>query len=383
MTSQKDLFELPHNIHYLNAAYMSPLMKPVYEAGVTGLKWKLNPSVITSDDFFSQPEEVKQKFGQLINVPARQIAVIPSASYGLKAAINNIPPNIGNNAIVIQHEFPSDYYTISEWCKRNKKDLKVIAAPNVTAGRGAGWTDRIIDSITEETAAVILSAINWADGTRFDLKRIGEKCKSTNTRFIVDGTQSVGALYMDVTAFKIDALICAAYKWLMGPYAIGLAYYSQVYDDGVPLEETWMNRSNANDFTNLKNYVDTYKPGAARYNMGEFSSPIHLSMLNRALAQIAEWKVNSIQEYCAKLIRPLLNYLEENGHWFEEDACRANHLFGFLLASSADKKKLLQQLQSRKVFVSLRGDLIRVSPYVYNDERDIQALIDALENVKS
>ena len=379
MTSQKHLFELPEDIHYLNAAYMSPLMKAVYEAGIEGMRRKLNPGTIQDVDFFTGAEGVKKRFGKLIQAPAQQIAIIPSASYGLKAAVNNIPLNKGDHAIVIGHDFPSDHYTMREWCRKNKKELKIIDATLLTNGRGVAWTEKILNAITKETSAIILSTIHWTDGTKFDLKKIGERCREIDAYFIADGTQSVGALPMDVSAFKIDALVCAAYKWLMGPYSMGLAYYSEAFNSGTPLEDSWMTRSNARDFTGLTAYVDDYSPGAGRYNMGEFSNFIHMPMVERGLQQLEKWGIDTVQDYCNKLIQPLLAYLRARGYWVEQDEYRASHLFGFLLTANADKKKFLTELQKRKVFVSVRGDIIRVSPHVYNDQQDIQALIEALE----
>ena len=379
MKSQKELFDLTEGTHYLNAAYMSPLMKTVYEAGIQGMRRKLDPSGIHSEDFFSGAEEVKGRFAKLIHAPSQQIAIVPSASYGLKAAVNNIPTETGNHAIVIGQDFPSDHYTMREWCRENKKELKIIEAPELNNGRGAGWNEKILNAITKETAAIILSTIHWADGTIFDLKRIGERCKEMNAYFIADGTQSVGAQPINVAEFKIDALVCAAYKWLLGPYSIGLAYYSEVYNNGTPLEDSWMTRSNAKDFTGLTRYVDDYIEGAGRYNMGEFSNFIHMPMLNLGLRQLEQWGIDAVQDYCRGLIQPLLRYLRENGYWIEEDKYRANHLFGFRLPGSSDKQKFLLELQRKKIFVSVRGEIIRVSPHVYNDENDISALIEALE----
>jgi selenocysteine lyase/cysteine desulfurase len=383
MTSQKHLFNIPDHVHYLNGAYMSPLMKSVVSAGAAGMARKVMPWEIRSEEFFTQAEGVKQKFGRLINAPAQQVAIIPSASYGLKSAVNNIPPDCGNHAIVVGNDFPSDYYTVKEWCGRNKKTLKVLEAPNMTNGRGEAWTQKILDAITPETSAIILSTIHWADGTKYDLKRIGEKCMECDTYFIADGTQSVGALRMDVAEFNIDALVCAAYKWLLGPYSIGLAYYHEDYNTGAPIEDSWMNRSNADDFTSLSRYVTDYKPGAGRYNVGEFSNFIHLPMLDQALQQLEAWNIDAVQQYSADLIQPLLHFLNEAGYWIEDEEYRANHLFGILLPAHVDKQQLLKELQYNHVFVSVRGDSVRVSPHVYNEERDIQALIDVLKKNRS
>jgi len=122
--------------------------------------------------------------------------------------------------------------TVAQWCKAHDKRLNTVAAPNSTIQRGETWNRLILESITENVAAVVMSSIHWTDGTIFDLKAIGQRCHEVNARFVVDGTQSVGAMPIDVDAFRIDALICAGYKWLLGPYAIGLAYYGEVFEHG-------------------------------------------------------------------------------------------------------------------------------------------------------
>lgn len=378
LSPQKHLFHLPDDIVYLNCAYMSPLLKSVEEAGIKGICRKRNPASIKSEDFFNEAEEIRLKLGSIINAAPQQIAIIPSASYGLKSVVNNLPVNNGKYAITVADEFPSDYYTILNWCKKNGKELKVISPPDSLNERGKKWNDKIIETINIDTAVVIISTIHWTDGTKFDLQKIGKKCKEVKALFVVDGTQSVGALPIDVTTYHIDALVCAAYKWLLAPYSIGFAYFSEYFNEGIPLEDTWINKSNANDFARLTSYVDGYKPGAARYNAGEFSNFILIPMLNTALKQIIDWQVNLIQDYCSNLIKPLVQLLKQKNFWIEEENYRTNHLFGFLLPQTISSTHLLEKLEERKIFVSIRGDAIRVSTHLYNTERDIEALTEIL-----
>jgi selenocysteine lyase/cysteine desulfurase len=380
MLSQKHLFDLPDDIHYLNCAYMSPLMKRVQEAGVTGIQRKANPTQILPADFFNTANEVREKFAQIINGNANQIAIIPAVSYGVQNAVNNLPLNNGNHAITVGDEFPSDYYAIESWCKQHSKQLRIIAAPNTITNRGKIWNETILDAINTDTAVVILSSVHWTDGTLFNLQQIGERCRQMNARFIVDGTQSVGALPIDVKAFHIDALICAAYKWLMGPYSIGLAYYSEVFDNGIPIENAWVNRANAEDFSSLTSYNEKYTAGAGRYNVGQFGNHILLPMLSTAMQQIIDWNIHEIQNYCRNLIAPAITSLNENGYRTESEDYRCNHLFGFSLPEKMNKEELMKKFQHNKIFVSTRGNAVRVSPNVYNIPDDIQALIAALKH---
>jgi selenocysteine lyase/cysteine desulfurase len=318
------------------------------------------------------------RFGKIVNCNPAQVAIIPAASYELKTAISNIPAGNGSHAIMVSDEFPSGYYPLREWCSTHNKELKIVDAPETLVNRGKLWNENLINSINNETNAVVLASVHWTDGTKFDLKRIGEKCKATNTLFIVDGSQSVGALPIDIVDCQIDALICVGYKWLLGPYSSGIAYYSEYFNDGKPLEDVWINKQNAEDFTRLTNYVDEFKPGAGKFNVGESGNLIQLPMMIAALDQILAWDVQEIQNYAGELIQPLLDFLRTNNFWVEEDEYRCNHIFGFLLPKTIDREQLLQKLQANNVIVSVRGSAIRVSIHVYNTNEDIQALINLL-----
>ena len=131
--------------------------------------------------------------------------------------------------------------------------------------RARKWNERVLEAIGDDTAIVALCQVHWTDGTLFDLEEVGTRCREVGAALVVDGTQSVGALPFDVGRIRPDALVCAGYKWLMGPYSIGAAYFGPRFDGGTPLEEAWLAREGSDDFPRLVDYTDTYRPGAARY----------------------------------------------------------------------------------------------------------------------
>ena len=195
---------------------------------------------------------------------------------------------------------------------------------------------------------------------------------------IVDGTQSVGALPLDVEAIQPDALIVAAYKWLMGPYAIGCAYFGPRFDGGEPLEETWIARKGSENFAGLVDYQDEYQPGAVRFDVGERSNFTLTPMLVESLDMVLEWGPPRIQEYVKELTRPLIETALANGFTVEEEAWRAGHLFGLRVPGHVDIEAIKVRCSERNVSVSQRGSSIRVSPHVYNTPADIEALVDAI-----
>lgn len=383
MESQKHLFSLDPVIHYLNCAYKGPLLKSSEQSAIEALIRARNPTSIAQEDFFTLPKEVKARFAELVNCDQMQVALIPSSSYGFATALGNISCNLGQHAIVLEDEFPSGYFSLSTWCEKNQATLKVVGPDKDALFPGESWNRNLLESITSETAVVLMSSVHWMNGLKFDLESIGQKCKSVGAIFIVDGTQSTGAAKMDVKRFKIDALICASYKWLLGPYGMGISYFGPVFDGGEPLEESWLNRTNSHDFGNLTNYDHEYTEESGRYNVGEMSNFILLPMLNEALKQLNAWTVPAIEGYCQQLTRPLYTYLKNRNVILEDERFTSYHLFGLKLPSDIDAEILKSNLQANNVSVSNRGGNLRVSVNVFNTAEDIDKLIEVLEMSKS
>lgn len=378
-SSRKDLFSLQPGLHYLNCAYMAPLSKRVEEAGIEALRRRRDPTSISAADFFSGPDRVRERFARLVGAAdPRRIALIPSASYGLSTAARNVPARRGQNIVISAEQFPSNVYPWRTLAAERGLELRVVAAPETTEGRGREWNARILEAIDADTAVVALPHVHWTDGTRFDLELIGERARSFGALLIVDGTQSVGALPFDIGKIRPDALICAGYKWLMGPYSTGVAYFGPAFDGGVPLEQGWLARDGSEDFRGLVHYRDAFRPGAARYDVGEASNFVLVPMLAAALDQVLEWGVETIQEYCRALTRGLLARVAEYGFTVEEEGWRAAHLFGLRAGAGHDLERVSAAVAERRVVVSLRGSSLRVSPHLYNDEADIAALEAAL-----
>lgn len=379
MKCQKDLFQLPEDIHYLNCAYMSPLLKSVEEKGIEGMRQKRNPTSIKPTDFFTGVVGVREKYARMVNCAPEQVAVMPSVSYGMSSVIKNIPYRKGQHALTISEEFPSCYYTAQRWCKEHGAQLKVVFRKEDVPLKGEDWNRRILEAIQRDTAFVVMASVHWMNGTRFDLKQIGARCKEVGARLVVDGSQSVGALPIDVKSCQIDALISAAYKWLMGPYSTALSYIHEDFNQGIPLEESWMTRPNSERFDRLTQYEEGYKPGAVRFDVGQSSNFIFMPMLDEALGQLLDWGIDEIQDYARQLAKPLVSYFREKGVALDDEIYRAFHLIGMPLPEHINGDTLVQELQSRKVFVSLRGSNIRISIHVFNTQEDVQELISALD----
>jgi selenocysteine lyase/cysteine desulfurase len=382
LTCQKHLFSLPDDITYLNCAYMGPLPEPVEMAGYQGVARKTLPYEITVPEFFEPSENLQCLFAELIHAddPGR-VALMPSVSYGIANVARNIRLTPGQKIVTVDEVFPSNYYSWKRLADENRALLQVVKAPLRLTGRGREWNEKILEAIDYQTVAVALPHVHWADGTLFDLVAIRQRSREVGALLIIDGTQSVGALPFDAGEIQPDALLVAGYKWLLGPYGFGLAYYGPYFDDGTPIEENWINRLHSERFENLVNYQPAYRPGAQRYSVGESSQFVAVPMLTAALRLILDWGVENIQTYCRELTQPHLERLSEMGFWMEDARWRGSHLFGVRLPENVDIAMLKNEAAARKVFVSFRGDAVRISPHLYNNEYDMEQLINIFSDL--
>jgi selenocysteine lyase/cysteine desulfurase len=385
LTCQKHLFSLEPDFHYINGAYMSPLLKVSEEAGFEGVKRKARPYRVTAQDFFTDVEILRGLFAQLVNAEhAKRVALIPAASYGIAIVAKNLKAKRGQNIIVTEAQFPSNVYSWRNLAKDKGLKIKTVAYPvfarneAITHERGKLWNQHILEAIDENTRLVTIGHIHWANGTKFDLKRISARAHEVGALLVIDGTQSVGAMPIDVQDMGIDALICGGYKWLMGPYSLGYAYFSEKFDKGKPIEENWINRKDSENFSALINYQDEYQPMAMRYDVGERSNFILVPMAIAALQQLLAWGADNIQTYCHNLTHEAIGHWREKGYWIEDENWRGKHLFGIQVPKGVVVEKLQAALKERQISVSTRGDFLRISPNVYNDAQDIAVLTEVL-----
>ena len=379
LANQRFLFNIPDSVSYLNCAYQSPLAKPVEEAGKKGLAMKVQPWTIGKDDFFEPVEKLKATFSAMIGESDyRRVAVIPSASYGFAQVANNVEVKPGQEILLVDEQFPSNYYCWSRIAKENGAEVQLISAPDEIE-RARIWNEQILESINEKTAVVAIGTVHWADGTLFDLPSIREKTSAVGAKLIVDATQSLGAMPFDLQDVNPDALIVAGYKWLMGPYSIGLAWFSPEFDNGKPIENNWINRQGSDDFQNLVNYKEDYREASIRYDVGENSNFILVPMLRAGLKMTRRWGAERIQEYCGAITEKAIGELREMGCQIEEAGLRGNHLFGVRTGDFFDREKLEQAFNKNAVYVSYRGDSVRVSPHVYNTAAEMDKLVSCFK----
>ncbi len=390
LVCRREAFGLPRELHYFNCAYMGPLPRAAEAAGIEAIGRKVVPTRIKPpDDFWTTSDAVRRRFARLIGVDeAQRVAIQPGVSYGVACVARNVRVERGQNIVLTHQQFPGNVYAWRRLAAEAGAEVRMPGPPEAAGtgrpggtameGRGGAWNERLLEAIDARTAVVSVPHVHWTDGTRFDLEAIGARCREVGAVLVVDGTQSIGALPFRQERVGADAVICAAYKWLLGPYSVSFAYFGPRFDDGVPLEETWIARKGSRDFQHLVHYQDEYEPGAVRYDVSERSNFLLLPIALASMDLILEWDPARIQDYCRRLCAELLDEVAEWGYLAAPPEERAHHLFGLRVPEGVDLEALAARLGEHGVSASLRGTALRLSPNVYNDQEDVAALRDAL-----
>jgi len=372
---QRHLFDIPDDVAYLNCGYMSPLMKHAVESGIVGLARKEHPWEITPDKFFSGAEEFRATAAQILDCTADCVAIVPAASYGIATAALNLPVERGQRILLLDEQFPSNYYPWLRLAAERGTSVTTVPWPE-----DGDWTAATLQALTDDVAIAALPNVQWTSGGRLDLVSIGAACRKIGTALVLDLTQSLGVLPFSVRDVQPDFAVAANYKWLMGPYTTGLLYVAPKWHGGRPLEDGWITRANARDFSSLILYTESYDEGARRFDMGERSNFALLPAAICAMKQILQWGIPQISESLGALNRGLAESVCNVGFSTPPESCRAPHYL-CLRRKAGISPGLPEILAREKVFVSVRGSSIRVTPHLYNSSQDLERLISCLRNI--
>ncbi|WP_370033585.1 aminotransferase class V-fold PLP-dependent enzyme [Qipengyuania mesophila] len=369
---QRDRFAIPDEVHYLNCAYMAPLAHKVSEAMVEGARLKEQPWDFRPGDFFSVAERFRTTAGRLAQVDAECVAIVPSVSYALATAAANLSFAEGQQIVTLADQFPSNVYPWRELAARRGGEVVAVRRPSQDC-----WTDAVLEAIGTDTAIVALPHNHWADGRVADLVAVGEKCRSVGAALVLDLTQSLGAMPLDFAAVQPDFAVAACYKWLMGPYGIGMLYVAPRHHSGRPIEYNWINRAGSEDFARLVDYRADYQPGARRFDMGEKSNPPLLMGATAGIEFLLEFGVDAIAETLGAATQAIADEASELGLESASIGTRAPHFLALEFPDGVPDG-LTDRLAAAQVHVSLRGSSLRVTPHLYNRPEDSAALIATL-----
>jgi selenocysteine lyase/cysteine desulfurase len=376
LASQREQFDVPREICYLNSASYSPLPLRTLEAGRAAVGRKGRPWTLDADFARRQHERTRSAAARLINADPADIALIPSISYGVATAAKGLTIARGSRVIVLENDHSSP---VLEW--HHRAEAQGFAVETVRQPADGDWTAAVLGVIERSGAPPVglasISSVHWSDGGLIDLEQVTAALRRHGALFLIDATQSAGVLAMDVKRLDPDFVLFPTYKWLIGPYGRAFLYVAKRHQGSIPLEQTAAARRNVRAenevyFTDL-----SYLGDARRFDMGERDHFISLEMAAIGMEMVAEWGAPRIAQRLAMLTDGIEERVRSLGVNVIERRVRAPHILCLGFANGMPKG-LIEGLASDGVYVAARLGRLRVSPHVFNDEADAERSLAAL-----
>jgi len=356
---------------------MTPQPRAVLEATIRGATLRSQPWQITPPDFFHDVEALRAAFSRQVGCMPDNIAIVPSAGYGVSCAARNLPLSKGGLILVLDEQFPSNYYA---W----RREALAANAGFCTVSKEAGqsWAEALLEAIRvhgDNIDVATLEGHHWASAEFVDLEAVIPALRDIGAKVVLDLTQSIGAYPTDIKRLAPDFMVTSGYKWQFCPYGVGFLYVDDQYFDGVPIEEAWMDREGAEDFSRLADFTDSYQPGARRFDMSEKSSFSNIAGALAALQKVEEWGVDTISETLAITNDRFTGILASHGFETMAANTRAPHFQGARLPA-IDPRTLAQRLSENSVYASVRGEYLRIAPHLYTDNEDLARFDQTLKS---
>jgi selenocysteine lyase/cysteine desulfurase len=376
LASQRELFEMPRHICYLNAASYSPLPLRTQEAGRAAVGRKATPWTLDAGFANAQYERTRAAAARLINADAADVALTPSVSYGVATAAKILAIPRGSRVVVLENDHSSP---VLEW--RARTTAQSFTIETVSQPDDGDWTSAVLAIIDRPGAPPVglasISSVHWSDGGLIDVDAVRAALKRQGALFLIDATQTAGILAMDVKRLDPDFVLFPTYKWLLGPYGRAFMYIAKRHQGGIPLEQTAYGRrdvraENAVYFADLR-----YASDARRFDMGERDHFISMEMAAIGMEMVAEWGPAAIAQRLSMLTDRIAQELRGLALGVPDRSLRAPHILS-LAFKGGMPAGLIEGLASEGIYVAPRLGRMRISPHVYNDEIDADRFVAAL-----
>ncbi|MBZ5540917.1 MAG: aminotransferase class V-fold PLP-dependent enzyme [Acidobacteriia bacterium] len=372
---RQEWFEF-EDVTYLNTATHGPMPKASVRATQAALEWKKFPQLMQDAALFETPNRVRASLARLIGARPEEIALTTGASSGMAAVAYGLSWKPGDEIVTGRSEFPAQFTAWKPLEEREGVRLRVVAPRE-----RFHTADDFIAALTAKTKLVSVSLVRFDDGSLLDAARLAAACHAQAAYLMLDISQCCGAIPLDVAQLGADFLACAGYKWLLSPYGTGFFWIKSAHIETMrPGPFYWQALPGADRFATLTFDDPKPGPGARRWDSPETASYFNLAAMDASLEFVLRVGPATIAAHNAKLIAQLFERLPRDRCVVAspQDAGRRGP-YGCFAARTAEKTAALyERLRAEKIVVSLREGSLRVSPHLFNSERDIDRLITAV-----
>lgn len=361
---------------FMNFAGLAPMPLSAVEAATRAARAKAMPHAFEPGAFFNGVRTVRCHLAGLIGADPQDIAVTTGAGAGTAQVASSLDFKPGDEIVLVAQDFPSHDATWRPVADRYGASLKIADFDTPEQ-----IPERLCELITPATRLVSVSHVRFDDGSRLDVAPVASACSRNGALLLLDVSQSVGIVPLDVAALDADFLVGVGYKYLMGPWGTGFLWISpEVSGDLRPAPWNWV-AQDVNSFSDLSYVTPRPARGAARFDAAQTVGPfnINLAAWEASLCFLERFPQGMALDYTQNLIDRLLEALPPRCRRLTPTDRTARGAAGCFAAESSDATADLYTFLIRKKFsISARNGRIRIAPHLLNREAEIDRLIKAL-----
>ncbi len=363
-------FPITRRFNFQDHAAVAPLSGPAAEALAAYARDTAEWGT-TQPAYYRTADHARQAAARLLNATADEITFVKNTSEGLNYVANGIPWVTGDNVVSTTMEFPANVYP---WLNLEHRGVRLR---RVAEEDGRVPFGSLAAAIDKRTRVVAISAVQWSNGFRTDLTRLGELCQEKGVLLLVDAIQALGVHPIDVRAMNIDFLAADGHKWLCAPEGCGIFYCRRELIGHLhPTEPGYLCMKQGYDTEEVR--VD-YHDDARRFDSGSYNMG-GICALRASLALLLDVGIEEIQRRVKVLTDLLVDGLQRKG--WRIHSPRTPSEWSGIVSFSSDKHDLLalkRHLREEfKIIISRRRGRLRASPHFYNTPEEIEQLVEAL-----
>jgi selenocysteine lyase/cysteine desulfurase len=374
-------FEMPSDVIYLDCAAHGPRLRSVADAARAALCEGALPWRPDWERLQCQTERVRRLAARIFAAPSHEscadqhddaVALIPSAAYGISIAARNLPLARGTSVLVLDGQFPSNTLPWQQRCAEVGARLAVVER-----GSHGDWTEAVLATLEADDSIRIaaLPQVYWQDGERLDLDRIALRTQALGIALVLDLSQSLGALPVDLARWQPQFAVSVGYKWMLGPPGLAYLWVAPAWrSEGVSIEQHWSARDASEVWSRSPAAVVSYARGARRFGAGGVVDAMRLAMAEAAMQQILAWTIERIAGALQQRTRQVQDALAADARPWRWRAGAA-HFIG-VTPPPCDAGALADRLRAEGVRLTQRGLTLRIAPYLHLDDLALARAMD-------
>lgn len=371
----REKLPITRNYNFMNHAAVAPMSGPAAEAMI-GYAREVSQAAYLQGSYYRAADRVRGLAAVLIGADPGEVTFVRNTTDGIGLVANGIPWIKGDNIVSCTMEFPANVYP---WLNLERRG---VTLKRVSEEDGRIPFDKLADAIDRRTRLLAVSAVQWSNGFRFDLARLGELCQSKGVLLLVDAIQALGVHPIDVRAMNIDFLSAGGHKWLLSPEGTGVFYCKrELIGHLKPATVGYMSVRHGYDHDATALHDEDLYDDARRFDTGVYNLA-GISALGASIQFLQEVGIHEVQVRVKQLTDMLVEGVRSKG-WKVFSPRTAAEWSGIVSFGSDkhDMDELRRHLrQEYRIVVATRRGRLRASPHFYNSTQEIEQLIDALPN---